>query len=190
MADQNYLLSLPDEVLINEMLLRYSINDLLQLSQINKRINNICQNDRLWHYFNVRDFNIGTIHQEINNWRNSYIFYNKVLTNSITAIPYVEDALLQKRNDLLPKYVFTNTYFEDILLRKENETFLSSFYQKIIDTYRNAIDMYCFRPLCCKTQFSYGHKLALYDSTTDTFKCRPSLRGEKRILDGDIWIDI
>ena len=44
----DYLLSLPDEVLMNNVFPRLNLPYLLYLCQLNVRFSNICQNDYLW----------------------------------------------------------------------------------------------------------------------------------------------
>lgn len=168
MSIQSTLLSLPDEILTDEVISRYSVHQLLNLFQVNKRFNTICRSDQLWQYFTKRDFNI--IHQELNNWRDAYIFYNTLFTDPLAAIPYVEDALLQKRNN----------------------TAINSFYQKLIDNYHPAIEHAYFRGVDGSIlRNEYIHKLALYIPTTGTFLPRTSLN-QIRVLEviNDFWNDI
>jgi hypothetical protein len=98
MESLDYLLSLPDDVLIYKIFPYYSVSYFLSLCRLNQRFNNLCHNNKLWHYFTDRDFGINPIPQGFTNWRDIYMLYNDILTNPITAIPYVEDALLQQRS--------------------------------------------------------------------------------------------
>jgi hypothetical protein len=98
MESLDYLLSLPDDVLIYKIFPHYSVSYFLSLCRLNQRFNNLCHNNKLWHYYTDRDFGINPMPQGLTNWRDIYMLYNTLLNNPIVAIPYVEDALLQQRS--------------------------------------------------------------------------------------------
>ena len=113
----NYLLSLPDEVLMNDVFPQLNVPYLLYLCQINVRFSNICQNDYLWQILTERDFGITSIPPGLNSWRETYMFYHRLLTEPIFAMPYVENELLQQRQ--------TGT--------------INPIYQMVVDKYKAAI---------------------------------------------------
>lgn len=153
MNPQTTYLFLPDEVLINNVFSQLSVPCLSHLCQTNVHLNNICQNDHLWHVLIERDFGINIIPSNINNWQKAYIFYNKLLTQPLFAIPYVENVLLEKHlgKDIRP------------------------FYQKLLDTYKPAITDFSFTSNA-GNKFGYIiNRLALYDPKSKIFQLANSL---------------
>jgi hypothetical protein len=155
---------LPDEISLNEIFSQLSVHYLLNLSETCKQFSNICSNNDLWQHYTNRDFVINPTPQGLINWRDIYIFYYRLLTNPIAAIPYVEDLLLRKRDENIL------TPFDEILFNKYMITIESNF----------------TRPIG-----GYEHKLALYNPTTNTFLPQTSL-DQIRILhpNTDIWRNI
>lgn len=165
-----YFLTLPDDVLLHEIFPELSVPYFLSLCELQKQFSNICGDNDLWHYYTKRDFGINPVPQGLNNWRDIYMFYYKLLTNPIAAIPYVED----------------------ILLRKRAGGNLSIFDQTLISKYNIAIERNSSMPIGGgPSLIGYEHKLALYNPSTNTFLQQTSL-DQIRVLspNDDAWKNI
>lgn len=158
--------SLPDETLLNDIFPRLDVSYLMYLCQTNERFANICRDENLWRVLTQRDFKVNT--KSNDTWRQTYLFYNHLLNDPISAIPYVEDALLQQRAGLV----------------------LTPFYQLLLSTYKPAIKHISTLLNIYPVNFTI-HELNLYDSITKTIKPRTSLH-QTRILRSkeNIWRDI
>lgn len=144
-SEISYLLSLPDEILIYKIFPQYDVSYLLYLCQINKRFSIICQNDDLWHILTDRDFGNIPIPQGLNSWQSVYMFYNHLFTHPIEAIPYVEEALLQKRDGVN----------------------INLFQQKLLDKYKKDIIPISYMQNNGVSVSFTIHMLGLYDPITN-----------------------
>jgi hypothetical protein len=161
----NSLIHLPTETLLNHIFPQLNVPYLMYLCQVNEKFADICRDDNLWRSLVQRDFNFDIIPENLSTWRKTYLFCDNLLNNPITAIPYVEDALLQQRAGLN----------------------LIPFYQKLLLTYKSAIKhistLMHFHPITFTV-----HELNLYDPITKTIKSRTSLN-QVRILrkNENVW---
>jgi hypothetical protein len=161
-AQVSYWLSLPDDVLMNNVFTQLSFPYLTYLCQVNERFAKICRNDYLWHKLTERDFGITSMPQGINSWRETYLLY-KVLNEPKFAVPYVENAIVE------------------LGTKRSN----SPFNQYVFNKYRPAIDEVTFTDRNGNTVQGIINRVALYNLKTNTIERAKSLDQVKIILFGE-----
>jgi hypothetical protein len=82
-----------EDILLNKVFFRCTAYQVSRMSQTSKQFNKICRDDNLWRHFVIRDLSLGKNEQNVT-WNDLYIFVDKLFTDPIFAIPYLEEAFI------------------------------------------------------------------------------------------------